>query len=166
MLGIANQTHASLALLAAGLAAALAVAPPGAGRAQDKSPAPKRDAEGKSARTPVMQRKLAQAQKLLEGLALADFGKIDKATAELIQVRADASWTAVKTPRYALLSDEFLRHLESIQRASKDKNVDGVALAYVELTLNCVKCHQHVRDRGMGRAPVALEGFAARPATR
>lgn len=163
MHGNRKRPHGSLVLLGAGLAAALVIAPSRPGRADDKAPAPKRDAV-QGTKTPVMQRKLAQAQKLLEGLALADFGKIDKATAELIKLRTEAGWTAVKTPRYEQLSEDFLRHLEAAQKASKDKNVDGVALAYVEMTLNCVKCHQYVRDRGIGRAPMPPTGIAARTA--
>ena len=31
-----------------------------------------------------------------------------------------------------------------------DKNLDGAALSYVDMTLMCVKCHQHVRETKMG----------------
>jgi hypothetical protein len=30
------------------------------------------------------------------------------------------------------------------------KNLDGVALTYVDMTLTCVKCHQHCREQKIG----------------
>ncbi len=34
---------------------------------------------------------------------------------------------------------------------AKEKNIDGAALAYVEMTLVCVKCHEHVREQKVGK---------------
>jgi hypothetical protein len=31
-------------------------------------------------------------------------------------------------------------------KKAKDKNIDGVALAYVDVTLSCVRCHEYVRE--------------------
>jgi len=32
-------------------------------------------------------------------------------------------------------------------RMSEEENVDGAALAYVQLTLSCVDCHKHLRNQ-------------------
>jgi hypothetical protein len=97
----------------------------------------------------VMQKKLVQAQKLLEGLALADFAKIGSAADELAELRKQSAWMVLKTRDYELFSIEFSRQIDAAKRAAKNKNTDAAALAYVDMTLTCVKCHKHVRDEGI-----------------
>jgi hypothetical protein len=139
---------------AVALTAALAV---GASFADEKKPK----------KPTVMQRKLQNAQLVLEGLAKADFEKIGKGADGLLVCVRDASWRAVKAPKYELYSNEFLRHIETLKKAAKKKNNDAAALAYVEMTLTCVKCHQHLRDERIGAAPSParhLAHFIRRPA--
>jgi hypothetical protein len=99
----------------------------------------------------LMQRKLQHAQKVLEGVALGDFDRIAAGGGELIEVSKAAEWKVVKTPQYELYSNEFRRNAESLADAAKARNLDGAALAYVDLTLSCVKCHKHVRETRMTR---------------
>ncbi len=35
---------------------------------------------------------------------------------------------------------------KALVHASREKNLDGATLAYVQLTLSCVNCHKVVRD--------------------
>ena len=94
----------------------------------------------------LMMQKLKSAQAILEGVALADFKKINKNADELIQLTTKEEWHIIKKPRYELFSNEFRRAAENLIQKSTDKNIDGAALAYMELTLTCVRCHQYVRD--------------------
>ena len=94
----------------------------------------------------LMQRKLAASQKVLEGIALGDFDKIGKQADELIDVSKQTEWRVLKTPQFELYSNDFRRVADNLAKNAKDKNFDGAALSYVELTLTCVKCHKHVRD--------------------
>jgi hypothetical protein len=94
----------------------------------------------------LMQRKLAASQKVLEGIALNDFAKIRKQADELIDISKQAEWRVIKTPQYELHSNDFRRTADNLANSAKDKNIDGAALSYVELTLACVKCHKYVRE--------------------
>jgi len=94
----------------------------------------------------LMQRKLTASQKVLEGIALGDFEKIGKQADELIEVSKQTEWRVLKTPQFELYSNDFRRVADNLAKNAKDKNLDGAALSYVELTLTCVKCHKHVRD--------------------
>lgn len=94
----------------------------------------------------LMQRKLANAQKVLEGIALNDFEKIAKHAEDLMEVSKAAEWKVLKTPQYETHSNDFRRNAEALTMAAKTKNIDAAALAYVDLTLTCVKCHKHVRE--------------------
>ena len=108
----------------------------------------------------LMKDKLKNAQILMEGMALADFVKIRRSADELIQLSNSAEWMVHKTPRYELYSNEFRRAVETIHAKAKDKNIDGVALAYVDMTLSCVRCHQYVRELREARAPFAPQPIA------
>src|SRR5262245_24427493 len=96
----------------------------------------------------LMKKKLEHSQKVLEGLALNDFKGIAAHAEELIAISKEAEWKVLKTPRYELHSNDFRRIADELVKHANDKNIDGAALSYVELTLTCVKCHKHVREVG------------------
>jgi hypothetical protein len=106
--------------------------------------------------------KLQNAQKLLEGIALGKFDKIEKHANELVRISKTAEWLAQKTPRYEQFSSEFQRAAEEIAKKARAKNMDGVTLAYFDLTKSCVRCHQHLREVRDARLPTeAGDAFAA-----
>jgi hypothetical protein len=94
----------------------------------------------------LMKKKLSHSQRILEGLALNDFDAIAKNADELIAVSKEVEWKVLKTPQYELYSNDFRRTADTLAKYARDKNIDGAALTYVELTLTCVKCHKHVRE--------------------
>jgi len=148
--GILAATAAILSLLPA-------VGIPGepAGRPQQKS-------GGSSNLERVMKKKLTHTQKLLEGIALNDFGKIRDNAEELSALSKQAEWMSLHTPEYELFTDTFRRSAQDLEKAAKNKNIDGAALAYVDLTMTCVKCHKYVRDtRRTQLTPAAPRVFAA-----
>jgi hypothetical protein len=99
----------------------------------------------------LMHKKLENAQKVLEGVAMRDFSLISKHAEELMLLSQQAEWHVLKTPRYDVCSNEFRRSVEDLIHKAKEKNIDGAALSYVEMTLACVKCHKYVREAGMTR---------------
>ena len=94
----------------------------------------------------VMTQKLQSSQHLLEALALADFKKMKASAEKLLELTNTEEWLAIKTRQYAVHTNEFRSDLEKMLKKTKEKNLDGAALAYVELTLTCVRCHQYVRE--------------------
>jgi hypothetical protein len=131
-----------LLLVAVALAAGVLVVP---GQAASPKKGGKK-AEG------VMQKKLKESQKVLEGIALADFDEVVKHAEELLELSKEARFKVLDTPQYRNYSKDFRSHAEDLIKHAKRKNVDAAALAYVELTLTCVKCHKHVREKRMARA--------------
>jgi hypothetical protein len=99
----------------------------------------------------LMQQKLKHSQKILEAIATNDFDGLAKHADELIIISKEAEWRVIKTPRYEIYSNDFRRNAEALIQSAKEKNLDAAALAYVDLTLNCVKCHKHVREVRMTR---------------
>jgi hypothetical protein len=103
---------------------------------------------------PLMTAKLKESQTVLEGLALNDFAKVQKSAEELLRISKEAQFRkALNTPRYDLHANSFQRAAETLIEKAKAKNIDGATLAYVDMTLSCVRCHQHAREEGIGRNP-------------
>ncbi|HVA46136.1 MAG TPA: hypothetical protein VNH11_07160 [Pirellulales bacterium] len=93
-----------------------------------------------------MRLKLEHSQKLLEGVALADFGLIKKHAQKLGALSQDENWRVPQTREYRDYGTDFQQITGRLSKAADERNLDGAALAYVQLTLNCVDCHKHVRD--------------------
>jgi hypothetical protein len=106
----------------------------------------------------LMQQKLKASQRILEGVALNNFEQIARNAEELILISKETEWKVVKTPDYELHSNEFRRNADNLIRAAEDRNLDGAALAYVDLTLNCVKCHRYVRETRRSRLDGSKDG--------
>lgn len=92
-----------------------------------------------------MRLKLSHAQKLLESLAEEDFEAIVKHSQELSLLSQEASWKVLQTEEYLQHSMEFRRTAFAMKKAGEEKNLDGAALGYVDMTMKCVNCHKYVR---------------------
>jgi hypothetical protein len=103
----------------------------------------------------VMEQKLGAAQKVLEGLAQNNLTMIKENAEKLNDLSKQAAWKLVETPRYEQYSEEFQRTTLKMANQAREKNLDGAALSYVDMTLLCVKCHQHTREVKVGRLPGA-----------
>jgi hypothetical protein len=97
----------------------------------------------------LMRKKLQNSQKVLEGITKPDYKLIATSAEELIAISKEVEWKVVKTPRYEVYSNDFRRSAEDLIKAAKEKNTDAAALAYVDMTLTCVKCHKYVREERM-----------------
>jgi hypothetical protein len=120
--------------------------------ADKKEPAKGKDKASPTAK--LMQEKLKHSQRLLEGLALADFAKITDGAEELMRISKATDWWALRTPEYELHTNQFRRAVEITIQKAKDKNIDGATLGYVDMTMTCVRCHQYTREQRQTRLPI------------
>ena len=95
-----------------------------------------------------MRAKLAHSQNVLEGLTVEDYELIDKGAQQLSLASEDASWQVLQTEDYARQSAEFRHSCDRLRKAARERNLDGAALAWMEVTMKCVPCHKYVRDEG------------------
>jgi hypothetical protein len=101
---------------------------------------------------PLMQAKLKESQTLLEGLTLNDLAKVQASAEKLLEISKSAQMRkALNTPAYETHASYFQRSAELLIEKAKAKNIDGAALAYMEMTITCVRCHQYTREQGIGR---------------
>lgn len=92
-----------------------------------------------------MRRKLEHSQKVLEGIAVEDYRKIADNASAMGALSQAATWRVLPTPEYLRYSAEFQRLSDELARAANEKNLDRATLVYMQLTINCVNCHKHVR---------------------
>ncbi len=104
--------------------------------AQSEQPASLRD---------FMQVKLSHSQKALEGLTSGDFDLIAKNAQAMSLLSQESNWKVLQTTEYFERSQDFRRTCDSMTEAARKKNLDGAALAYIDLTMKCVNCHKYVR---------------------
>lgn len=102
-------------------------------------------------RNVFMKLKLQNAQAVLEGLAVNDFKKIETGGEYLWMLSKKTEFQHRKTPEYKQYSDSFGRNAETLVKMASEKNLDGAARAYLQLTMNCVDCHKHLRDANQGK---------------
>jgi hypothetical protein len=136
---LARLVSAAALLTGVAAVAAWCAAGPFAGAAQQPGQQPDQVAV-------FMRAKLGHSQNVLEGLALEDFDLIGRGAHDLSLASQASSWQVLQTEDYARQSAEFRRSCDSLRSAAKAKNLDGAALAWMEVTMKCVQCHKYVRD--------------------
>ena len=94
----------------------------------------------------LMKAKAGYAHKLLDAVVLGNFEAVQDQAFRLKAVSETAEWSATKSPWYVRESDGFIRATEQLYEAAKQKDADATSLAFVDLTLRCVKCHQGLRS--------------------
>jgi hypothetical protein len=135
-------TSRTLALAVVGLLALTAAH----GRAQ--KPKDKADPPPLPNEAQVMQVKLKRAQALLEALTREDYKGLEEAATSLARISdATAFLRAYKTEEYEFQARVFKKTAEALAAKAKDKNLDGATLAYADMTLSCVKCHNYFRGK-------------------
>ena len=93
----------------------------------------------------IMQRKLDNAHALLEGLMTEDYETLEDSAGALRALSEEAGWFVLSTAEYMERSASFRRAVAEIEQSAKDKDLDGAALGYVDMTLQCVRCHEFLR---------------------
>ena len=93
----------------------------------------------------IMEKKLNLSNEILAGVVTEDFGKISSNSNRLLEL-TKTQWTQNETPEYRAQLKDFWIVTEGLKTAANEKNADGATLAYVQMTISCVKCHKYLRN--------------------
>ncbi|TWU49413.1 hypothetical protein [Rubripirellula reticaptiva] len=102
-----------------------------------------------SAETPLdfwMQKKLGYSSEILKGLALGDFDLVESSARHLRVLNRIEGFVRSRNPDYRTNINLFDRSTNEVIRQAKAENIEGVTLAYHQMTLSCVRCHQTLRE--------------------
>jgi hypothetical protein len=121
------------------------------GRPDDKKPAPQKPTPTLP-RLPteaeVMAAKVKHAQALLDAIACEDFKRIQAEATALVRISDGAEFLNYhKTEEYMVQARMFRRAVATMADKAADRNIDGVMLAYQDMSLRCLQCHQYTRTR-------------------
>jgi ribosomal protein L44E len=108
-----------------------------------------------------MRAKLDHSKNLLEAITTENYDAMAKEAQEMALLTLVEQWQVFETSEYQQHSREFRRTADAIKEAAEKKNLDGAALAYVELTMKCVNCHKYVKkERTAGIELKTFEHYA------
>ena len=93
----------------------------------------------------LMDEKLQHAQELLEAMILDDYEAVERLSNELIRVSEDSQWSPSQDPAYLRRARDFRETASALIVQAQAGHPDGIALAYMEMTLTCIQCHRHLR---------------------
>ena len=84
----------------------------------------------------------------LDALAREDFKRIKQEATALVRISDAAEFlNAHKTDDYRLQTATFRQSVATMADKAEARNIDGVMLAYLDMSARCVKCHQYTRTR-------------------
>jgi cytochrome c556 len=96
----------------------------------------------------IMQAKLRHAQALMAALAKENYDKLEEHAAALAAIsKASDFLRAYKSEEYEFQARAFQRSAETIVEKARKKNIDGATLAFLDMNISCVGCHNHYRGR-------------------
>ena len=98
----------------------------------------------------LMREKLMHAETLVGAVVLGNHGQVAQSAAELLRLSEATTWSPLQTPQYLNHASQFRVAAQSLADEAQARDIDGVSLAYMEMTLSCVQCHKHVRGARRG----------------
>lgn len=98
----------------------------------------------------LMREKLMHAETLVGAVVLGNHSRVERAASDLVRLSEATTWSPLQTPEYLHLASDFRVAAQSLADEAQARDIDGVSLAYMEMTLSCVQCHKHVRGARRG----------------
>ena len=106
-----------------------------------KDPPPKLPTEQQ-----IMAVKLKHSEALVRAVTLEDYKQIEAHATALERIsRAAEFLNARRTEEYQFQAVVFQRAARTMAARAKERNSDGVMLAYLDLSKSCLMCHQTFR---------------------
>ena len=103
--------------------------------------------DDKEAKSVWMKKKLELSEAVLAGLAVGDAESIERNAQLMLTLSSVEGWARRKDAReYRALLESFRTANQELITSAAKKNLDGSALAFTQVVLNCVKCHHQLRD--------------------
>lgn len=93
----------------------------------------------------LMREKLESAHAVLDGLALEDYSKIEHHAELLAKLSRATTWYRQDVPEFLHFAKSFQNSTQFLLDQARAKNLEGVSMGYIRVTLDCLQCHNTVR---------------------
>ena len=100
----------------------------------------------------LMRQKLVQSEKLLEAVVTSNWAELARRSRTLEELTNEPAWMALKTPEYVRQSSAFMEAAHDLMDAADRRDQEATPVAYLSLTLSCVRCHQYVARARIAQA--------------
>jgi len=126
------------------------------------------DQKGDDGRTKLlkdfMRQKLKSSNRILEGLMVDDLKMVDEAAEALLEMSQAEEWRASTDLMYLQHSREFGTAVQDLRAKAKKDSLDGASLAWINVTMKCIHCHEWVRNTILADAGTEVGANDLRPA--
>ncbi len=105
-----------------------------------------------------MAKKLDHSQGILRALAESDFESIAEHAHQLERLNKVEGFVRRRNPEYTAHLQFFARISKELAQQAERENIDGATLAFNQMTVSCVRCHQTLRQHDQAQelgAPAA-----------
>ena len=113
--------------------------------AKDEGSADKKD-DPESPLKKFMRQKLHASNQILEGLCTEDLEMVSEGSDTLMKMSGEEKWRVSNDMMYRRYSTEFINAVDELQKEAKDNDMNGTSMAWVNVTMKCLKCHEWVRN--------------------
>jgi hypothetical protein len=93
-----------------------------------------------------MQQKLDASSEILRGLMIDDLELVEENSDKLLKMSREEKWRASNDMMYLQHSAQFGNAVDELRQKAKDKSMDGASLAWINVTMSCIQCHNWVRN--------------------
>jgi hypothetical protein len=116
-----------------------------ADKENDKKKDPKNQQEYESV---WMKRKLQMSQQIMEGLSRGDLESVGSSARTMRTLSKIEGWARRSdTKEYRRQLKFFDQANSEVIKQAENDNLNGATLAFTQMTVSCVACHQHLRDQ-------------------
>ena len=113
--------------------------------AKQKGSADKQDELARSLHR-FIRHKMQASNLILEGLCMDDMKSVADGAQSLLKMPSEAKWRVSNDVMYRRYSSEFVQAVEELQKEAEENDIDGASMAWVNVTMKCLKCHKWVRN--------------------
>ena len=93
-----------------------------------------------------MRQKLQASNLILEGLCTENLKMVSEGSDTLMKMSREEHWRVSNDMMYRRYSTEFTQAVEELQKEAESNDIDGASMAWVNVTMKCLKCHKWVRN--------------------
>ncbi|MCA9049650.1 MAG: hypothetical protein KDA89_13030 [Planctomycetaceae bacterium] len=104
------------------------------------------DKEGNRPLSSFMFQKLAYSNRILKGLMTDDLKLVEDNADRLLKMSHEERWRASNDMMYMQHSTQYRNAVDDLRTKATRNSVDGAALAWINVTMSCIQCHEWVRN--------------------
>ena len=94
----------------------------------------------------VMREKLVHSEKILEAIMTSDLKGLEEHSMAIVSLTKTEGWAVLKSAEYQRQSAAFVRALDELVAAARQRNLDVATIQYMAMTMTCYECHRHLKN--------------------